>query len=89
VIESKAGVLWRSDDGGANWTMVSDNSSVDARPFYFSHLAVDPKNADRVYAVSFQLMLSTNAGKTFKPIAQSVHVDYHAIWIAANDPSRS
>ena len=88
VIESKAGVLWRSDDGGANWTMVSDNSSVDARPFYFSHLAVDPKNADHVYAVSFQLMLSTNAGKTFKAIAQSVHVDYHAIWIAPNDPSR-
>ena len=88
VIESKAGVLWRSDDGGANWTMVSDNSSVDARPFYFSHVAVDPKNADHVYAVSFQLMLSTNAGKTFKAIAPSVHVDYHAIWIAPNDPSR-
>jgi photosystem II stability/assembly factor-like uncharacterized protein len=88
VIESKAGVLWRSDDGGASWTMVSDDSAVDARPFYFSHVAVDPKNADRVYAVSFQLMLSTNAGKTFKAIAPNVHVDYHAIWIAPNDPDR-
>ncbi len=88
VIESKEGVLWRSDDGGANWQMVSDDSMVDARPFYFSHIAVDPKNPDRVYAVSFQLMLSTNAGKSFKAVASGVHVDYHAIWIAPNDPSR-
>jgi photosystem II stability/assembly factor-like uncharacterized protein len=88
VIEAKTGVLWRSDDGGANWKMVSDNSMVNARPFYFSHVEVDPKNPNRVYAVSFQLMLSTNAGETFKPIAEQVHVDYHAIWIAPNDPSR-
>jgi photosystem II stability/assembly factor-like uncharacterized protein len=88
VIESKQGELWRSDDGGANWTMVSDDSMVNARPFYFSHVEVDPKNPNRVYAVNFQLMLSTNGGKTFKAIAPGVHVDYHAIWIAPNDPSR-
>jgi photosystem II stability/assembly factor-like uncharacterized protein len=88
LIESKEGVLWRSDDGGANWKMVSDDSMVNARPFYFSHVEVDPKNPNRVYAVSFQLMLSTNAGQTFKAIAPGVHVDYHAIWIAPNDPSR-
>jgi photosystem II stability/assembly factor-like uncharacterized protein len=88
VIESKAGVLWRSDDGGANWQMVSNDSLVDARPFYFSHVEVDPKNPDRVYAISFQVMLSTNAGKTFKSTADNVHSDFHAIWIAPNDPSR-
>ncbi len=88
VIESKEGVLWRSDDGGADWQMVSDNSLVDARPFYFSHVEVDPKNPDRVYAISFEVMLSTNAGKTFKSTADSVHSDFHAIWIAPNDPSR-
>ena len=88
VIESKEGILWRSDDGGANWQMVSNDSLVDARPFYFSHVEVDPKNPDRVYGVSFQVMLSTNAGKTFKSIADQVHSDFHAIWIAPNDPTR-
>jgi photosystem II stability/assembly factor-like uncharacterized protein len=88
VIESKEGILWRSDDGGANWTMVSDNSLVDARAFYFTHVAVDPKNANRVYALSFQTMLSTDGGKTFKAIARDVHSDFHAIWIAPNDPTR-
>ncbi|MGA8475184.1 MAG: hypothetical protein WB681_08960 [Candidatus Cybelea sp.] len=88
VIESKEGVLWRSDDGGANWKMLSDDTRVDARPFYFSHVEVDPKNPNRVYAISFQVMLSADAGKTFKAIADNVHSDFHAIWIAPNDPSR-
>ena len=34
------------------------------------------------------LSKSTDGGKTFKAIADSVHVDYHAIWIAPNDPTR-
>ncbi len=88
VIESKDGVLWRSDDAGANWAKVSDDTQVDARPFYFSHVAVDPKNPNKVYAVSFQVMLSTNAGKNFKAVADQVHSDFHAIWIAPNDPTR-
>ncbi|MGH7738192.1 MAG: WD40/YVTN/BNR-like repeat-containing protein [Candidatus Tyrphobacter sp.] len=88
IIEAKGGILWRSDDGGENWTMVSDNTLVDQRPFYFTHLAVDPKDENKVYAVSMMLALSKDGGKTFAPIARSVHVDYHAIWIAPNNPNR-
>ncbi len=88
IIEAKGGILWRSDDGGRNWTMVSDDTLVDQRPFYFTHLAVDPKNENVVYAVSMRLAKSTDGGKHFKAIAPGVHVDYHAIWIAPNDPDR-
>jgi photosystem II stability/assembly factor-like uncharacterized protein len=88
VIEAKDGVLWRSDDGGSNWKMVSDDSRVDARFFYFSHVEVDPKNPNRVYAISFEVMLSTDGGQKFKPVAQDVHSDFHAIWIAPNDSER-
>jgi photosystem II stability/assembly factor-like uncharacterized protein len=88
LIESKQGILWRSDDGGQNWTMTSSDTLVDQRPFYFTHIQADPKNPDKVYSVSFMLAVSTDAGKKFHPIAQPVHVDYHAIWIAPNDPKR-
>jgi len=88
VIEAKGGILWRSDDAGANWKMVSDDSIVDQRPFYFSHIEVDPKNPDNVYAVSNDLAQSKDGGKKFKAIAEQVHVDYHAMWIAPNDPDR-
>lgn len=88
LIEAGKGILWRSDDAGGTWTMVSDDTLVDQRPFYFTHIEVDPKNPDRVYGVSEALSVSTDAGKKFKEIADPVHVDYHAIWIAPNDPTR-
>ncbi|MHB8305123.1 MAG: WD40/YVTN/BNR-like repeat-containing protein [Vulcanimicrobiaceae bacterium] len=88
LIEAKGGILWRSDDAGASWKMVSDNTLIDQRPFYFTHLAVDPKNPNHVYTVSEMLAASTDGGYHFKRIAKGVHVDYHAIWIAPNDPKR-
>ena len=88
IIESQQGILWRSDDAGANWTMVSNDTLVDQRPFYFTHIDVDPKNPDKVYAVSEMVAVSTDGGKKFKEIANDVHVDYHAIWIAPSDPDR-
>jgi photosystem II stability/assembly factor-like uncharacterized protein len=88
LIESKEGILWRSDDGGKNWAMVSNDTLVDQRPFYFTHVAVDPKDENKVYAVSMMLAVSTDGGKKFHAIARPVHVDYHAIWIAPNDPNR-
>lgn len=88
VIEAKSGVLWRSDDGGDTWKMVNDDSRLDARYFYFSHVEVDPKNPNRVYTISFQVMLSGDGGQHFKPVADSVHSDFHSMWIAPNDPDR-
>jgi photosystem II stability/assembly factor-like uncharacterized protein len=88
LIESKQGLLWRSDNGGADWTMVNDDSMTDARPFYFTHVEVDPKNPDRVYALSFETRRSTDGGKKFKVFASDVHSDFHSIWIAPNDPTR-
>lgn len=88
LIESSEGILWRSDDAGATWTMVSNDTLVDQRPFYFTHIAVDPKNENRVYGVSEMLSVSTDGGHKFHAIAQAVHVDYHAIWISPSDPHR-
>ena len=71
---------------GATGQMVSSDTLVDQRPFYFTHIAVDPHNADHVYAVSEMLAESKDGGHKFTEIAKDVHVDYHAIWI---DPTNS
>jgi photosystem II stability/assembly factor-like uncharacterized protein len=81
VMGSNEGVLWRSDDSGDHWKLVSKDQEVDSRPFYFSHLAVDPRNPDHVFALSNLLMESNNGGRTFTPIAKHIHVDHHAMWI--------
>jgi photosystem II stability/assembly factor-like uncharacterized protein len=88
LIQSKEGFLFRSDDAGANWTVVNNDTLIDQRPFYFSHIAVDPTEKDHVYSVSEQASLSKDGGKTFKTFADDVHVDYHAIWISPNDGKR-
>ncbi len=88
LIEAKGGILWRSDDAGAHWTLTSSDTLVDQRPFYFTHIAVDPRNADHVYAVSEMLAESKDGGRKFAEIAKDIHVDYHAIWIDPRNPKR-
>ncbi|MDQ2872586.1 MAG: hypothetical protein M3R35_05615, partial [Candidatus Eremiobacteraeota bacterium] len=84
LIQSKAGLLWRSDDDGATWAMVSSNTLIDERPFYFSHVFVDPTDANHVWSVSVRLTVSTDGGKTFKTTGRGIHGDHHAMWNAAD-----
>ncbi|MGH9393464.1 MAG: WD40/YVTN/BNR-like repeat-containing protein, partial [Terriglobales bacterium] len=72
---------FRSDDGGATWTF---ESNQDQRPMYFSRIRVDPKNADKVLVGGTPGQISTDGGKTWKPMTGS-HTDYHAIWINPKD----
>ncbi|HTC30870.1 MAG TPA: hypothetical protein VK702_09060, partial [Candidatus Acidoferrum sp.] len=88
LIESAQGTLWRSDDGGASWVMVSDSHGIDQRPFYFTSLTVDPKNADTIYFMSVQMWRSTDGGKTAKPMRGTRGGDYHQLWIDPQNPAR-
>ncbi len=88
LMASKNGLLWGSDDMGDHWHMISNNHALDVRPFYFSTLAVAPDNSDKLYFGSFQLLMSSDGGKTAHVIDHGVHVDHHDIWIDPNDPSR-
>ena len=66
VIQSKEGVAWRSDDGGAHWRLITRDTLVNQRPFYMSRLAVDPSNPDRVFFSSEDLIETTDGGKTYR-----------------------
>lgn len=90
LIESKDGILWRSGDAGGSWKLVSKDTLVDQRPFYFTHVAVDPTNPDHVFGISEFLSESKDGGVTFRELAKDsvVHVDYHSLWIAPDDPKR-
>lgn len=81
TIESNKTGLYRSDDGGESWTLASTASAVSGRPFYFSNLAADPKNADRVYKATFQFHVSDDGGKTFSTLGGNYHGDVHGFWV--------
>ncbi|HEV8122223.1 MAG TPA: hypothetical protein VGQ67_14600 [Candidatus Polarisedimenticolia bacterium] len=83
---SKSGGLFRSEDGGDHFTRVSP---VLFRPFYFSRVAVDPENDQRVYMPGWDLAISDDGGKTFrKSGSPKVHVDFHAIVVNPLDPNQ-
>jgi len=84
------GVLWRSNDRGISWQMVYDNPVINPRPFYFTRILVDPVDENRIYALSYDLYVSLDGGKTFEDIGPywKLFGDHHALWIDPTDPSR-
>jgi photosystem II stability/assembly factor-like uncharacterized protein len=75
----KGGGIFRSTDAGASWEKRND---FDETAMYYAAIYTDPKDIDRIYVMNTLLMLSTNGGKTLRPLGEkSKHVDNHVIWI--------
>jgi photosystem II stability/assembly factor-like uncharacterized protein len=88
LVENKKGTLYDSTDLGDHWRMVSNNHNLAARGFYFSELVVSPQDENKIYFLSFNIMLSEDGGKTARATSARVHVDHHAMWIDPQDPNR-
>jgi len=80
------GSLWRSDDGGSAWRVVSWDRSLIGRAGYYIRLAVNPKNADEVLVANSSFHRSTDGGLTF-PLTGGCG-DCHDIWIDPTNPDR-
>ncbi len=89
LIEAKENGFYKSVDGGANWSLVSQKN-IGNRPFYYSEIYVDPKNENRIYNLWSYVSKSEDGGKTFETImdyGNNIHPDHHALWIHPEDPS--
>lgn len=86
--ESDEGTYFRSDDGGTSFKVVSKNANLVGRGFYYADLRVDPKDENRVYAISFGLAVSGDGGREWKPVSRNGHGDYQALWIDPTNPAR-
>jgi photosystem II stability/assembly factor-like uncharacterized protein len=85
LVEAKpGGGLYRSDDAGASWKLVSSNAQLITRPFYYVALAADPTNADVVYGGAENFYKSTDGGANWTPL-RTPHGDNHDMWISPHD----
>jgi len=81
--------LYRSDNAGEDWTLVSTEPRILGRGWYFGEVRSDPKNPDLVYVSNVSLYRSIDGGKSFKAIRGAPGGDdYHSLWIDPENPRR-
>jgi len=82
------GGFFRSDDAGATWTKMSADPALWGRGWYFEHVVVDPKDANRVYVANVAVSRSNDGGTTWVALRGSPGGDdYHQLWISPDDPN--
>jgi photosystem II stability/assembly factor-like uncharacterized protein len=88
--ETDRGKLWRSDDGGENWRLVSYDRSLGGRTHYYFRMEVAPDNENETYYLTASFAVSLDGGETARiaQFANSPGGDNHDIWIDPNNPSR-
>jgi photosystem II stability/assembly factor-like uncharacterized protein len=87
LIQTKdQGSMWRSDDAGENWRVVSWDRALIGRAGYYIRLAVSPANENEVMVSNSAFHVSTDGGETFRNVGWGG--DNHDIWIDPKDPDR-
>ncbi|MEQ9105534.1 MAG: glycosyl hydrolase [Rhodothermales bacterium] len=76
--------LYRSNDHGESWQLVSNEGFLMTRPFYYTNVDADPVDADRVYVNNLGFHRSDDGGKTWVRIS-TPHGDNHDMWINPDD----
>ncbi len=81
------GGVYRSDDGGDTWQLMSDKRELIGRPFYYCHIYADPQDEDTMYVLDFKMWKSTDGGSSYTEIV-TTHGDNHDLWIDPNNTQR-
>jgi photosystem II stability/assembly factor-like uncharacterized protein len=97
---TSTGTLWRSDDGGDTWLMVTSDRNVIGRAAYYTHVHVAPDDPDEVYFLTASFSKSVDGGATLQTLRAYPQTagghnlgtpplgDFHAMWIDPTDPGR-
>ena len=86
TVESEDTGFFYSDDLGKTWTRGGRSGIVEARPFYFSLIIVDPVDHNIVYKPGQTLAMTPDGGESFTSIGGVTHSDHHALWIDPRNP---
>jgi len=88
--ETDRGELWRSEDGGDNWTVVSYDRQLGGRTPYYNRMAVAPDNENEAYFLTAAFSKTLDGGTTTLdvPFGASPGGDNHDIWIDPTNANR-
>jgi photosystem II stability/assembly factor-like uncharacterized protein len=80
------GVLWRTDNGGDSWRLVSYNRLLNERSHYASRVMVNPADENEVYFAANSQSRTLDGGYTSETVPWSG--DCHDMWADPLDPDR-
>jgi len=84
-LESEAqGSVWRSDDGGDSWRVVTWDRWLIGRAGYYIRIRVAPDDPDHLMVASSSMHRSMDGGRTWARIDDSGCFDCHDIWWDTN-----
>ena len=88
--ETSLGELWRTDDGGENWALVSHDRDLAGRTAYYSRCETSPDNRNEVFflAAAYSISLDGGVSSEALPFGQAPNWDHHDMWIDPYDGER-
>jgi photosystem II stability/assembly factor-like uncharacterized protein len=88
--ETDAGQVFRSDDGGETWRVVSYDHLAMGRAHYYSRMAVAPDDEDEAYFLTSSFARTLDGGQTLTlvPRGQAPGGDHHDMWIDPTNADR-
>jgi len=85
---TQRGQLWRSDDGGENWTMVNADRNIRGRTHYYTRMEIAPDDENEAYFFSAAFSHTLDGGRSLTPLAQAPGGDNHEMWIDPTNGDR-
>ena len=88
--DTESGELWRSDNQGKTWKLMSHDRNMGGRQAYYTHCEASPGNANEIYFMASGYYTSIDGGKTISTASRpdQPNWDHHAMWIDPMDPDR-
>lgn len=78
------GGIFRSTDRGVTWER---RNPFDSQGQYYAHVVADPHNANRIYVMNVNIMVSDDGGRTLTSLpTRNRHVDNHVLWVDPRNP---
>ena len=90
-IETDRGKLWRSDDGGENWRLISYDRTLGGRTHYYFRVVASPDNENETYFLTSAFSTSLDGGETLRTgvgFGGSPGGDNHDMWIDPTNANR-
>jgi photosystem II stability/assembly factor-like uncharacterized protein len=87
---TESGELWRSDNGGASWQLMTHDRNFGGRTAYYNQCRVSPDDPDEAYFLTASFVKTIDGGRTGQSQGgrRSPGGDHHDLWIDPKNGDR-